>query len=636
MDESQLPRPEAGNRIPLATEIMSYLGGVLAVAGVAVLIGMFWDKLGVVGQLALTGLVAAACLAGGLLIGRIEDRAAHRLQEFLLALGVLATGAFTGIAAFHVAEAIIRVPPNPEVSVPGASEWGYLFGFIGIALVGAVVYWRYRFVLQQLAVAVGVFFVPMFAIQLAFRSFTVPDWINSAVWITIGLLWGVAGLRKLLAPGETTALVISCTGILLGLFTFSTYNPNLDWAKRPMWPLWVALCGALLMLLAGVLLKRIVVTGFGSAGAMIFIPMLLAEQFQGSVMVPVLILMLGIVLMAAAAFVALRKRRGGQAGAPAAAETDPQSPQPEPPTAAKPPRVIPIVSEILGYIGGAFALGASIALVTAYADKIGAWGQIAVCLVAAIAGLVGGFAIGRIDDPGARRLQQFLLLVGVAGIGATKGLAVYRILKSGVLGVSGLLAPANAADWGLFVGALAAVIVGGIVWWFCRTGLQQLAFGVSLATACITALALPQTEGPYWVVGLVLLVIGLVWGAMGYAGLLRPVNAALALGTVGVVAGFLTMASMGNDSPHAWALWSGLAATVVLLALGLLTRRYVVVGISALGLWQFLPAILGELFPDSIAGPIVVMVLGVVFIGTGVAVAIRAQRKRARGQATAS
>ena len=52
-------------------------------------------------------------------------------------------------------------------------------------------------------------------------------------------------------------------------------------------------------------------------------------------------------------------------------------------------------------------------------------------------------------------------------------------------------------------------------------------------------------------------------------------------------------------------------------------------------LWQFLPAILGEVFPDSIAGPIVVMVLGVLFIGGGVAVAIRAQHKRA-GQGLAA
>jgi hypothetical protein len=637
MEESQALGSEANNRIPLATEVMSYLGGVLAVAGVAVLIGTFWDKLGVVGQLALTGMVAASCLVGGGLIGRIEDRAAHRIQEFLLALGVLATGAFIGIAAFHVADAIIHTPANGDVYVPGASEWAYLFGFLGIAVVGAAVYWRYRFVLQQLAVAVGVFFVPVLALQLVYGTITVPGWINAVVWIAIGLLWGAAGLRRLLAPGETTALVISCAGILVGLFMLSIYNPSLDWVNRPVWPLWSALCGALLLLSAGVVLKRIVITGFGAAGAMIFIPFILAEQFDGSIMVPVLILMMGVALIGIAVYVAVRKRSTSPVSPsePSASEVQPVDPMAGPPVALKAPRTIPLVSEILGYIGGAFALGASIALITAYADNIGAWGQIAVCLLAAVAGLIGGFAIGRIDDRGARRLEQFLLLVGVAGVGATKGLAVYRIVTSGVLGAGGLFAPWTAGDWAWFLGTAAAAIVGGIVWWFCRTWVQQLAFGASLGAACITVLALPQTEGPYWVVGLVLVVIGVIWGAMGYAGLLTPANAAVALGALGVVAGFLAMAMMGYDSPHSWALWAGLATTVALTVLGLLTRRYVVVGICALGLWQFLPAILTDLFPDSIAGPIVVMVLGVVFIGSGVALAIRAQRKRTHGQAAA-
>ncbi len=241
------------------------------------------------------------------------------------------------------------------------------------------------------------------------------------------------------------------------------------------------------------------------------------------------------------------------------------------------------------------------------------------CAIAAIAGLVGGFMIGRIDDKGAKRLEQFLLAVGVAGSGAAAGLGAYRLVLSGVLGAGGILAVSTAGDWGFFVGSAVAAVVGGVVWWFRRTWLQELAFGISVALACVTVLAIPQTEGPDWVVGAVVLVLGVVWGALGYRGVIEPVNAALALGSLGVIAGFLAMAGMGPQAPYVWALWSGLAAALGLLGLGLVTKRYVVVGIAALGLWQFLPAILSEVFPDSIAGPIVVMILGVLFIGGGVA-----------------
>ncbi len=367
---------------------------------------------------------------------------------------------------------------------------------------------------------------------------------------------------------------------------------------------------------------------------MVFVTMLLAERFQDSLILPLAFIMLGVVLMAVAAFVAVQKAaqarcqrrlrpRRNRWGLPG---------RRNPPSR---PRLVPVVSEILGYIGGAFALGGGLALITAFADEIGAFGQIAVCAIAAIAGLVGGFMIGRIDDKGAKRLEQFLLAVGVAASGAAAGLGAYRLVLSGVLGAGGILAVSTAGDWGFFVGSAVAAVVGGVVWWFRRTWLQELAFGISVALACVTVLAIPQTEGPDWVVGAVVLALGVVWGALGYRGVIEPVNAALALGSLGVIAGFLAMAGMGPQAPYVWALWSGLAAALGLLGLGLVTKRYVVVGIAALGLWQFLPAILSEVFPDSIAGPIVVMILGVLFIGGGVAVAIRAQHKRA-GQGLAA
>ncbi len=151
-----------GARIPLVTEIMSYLGGILAVVGVGVLIGMFWEQLGVFGQVGLTAATAAACLVGGVLIGRIEDKGAHRIQEFLLFVGVAVAGVTIGIAGFHIADAIIAEPgPRTPSTRPGPSEWAMLCGFLGTAIVGSVVYWRYRFVLQQIAVAIGVFFAPV-------------------------------------------------------------------------------------------------------------------------------------------------------------------------------------------------------------------------------------------------------------------------------------------------------------------------------------------------------------------------------------------------------------------------------------------------------------------------------------------
>ena len=272
VDETQTVGPESAVRIPLVTEIMSYLGGILAVAGVAVLVGMFWDTLGIVGQVGLTGVTAVACLAGGIFIGRIQDKGAHRLQEFLLLAGVLVSGACIGIVGFHIADALIEIPA-PEFNmeyIPGAGEWGVFAGFLGIAVVGAVVYWRYRFLLQQLAFALGVFVAPTLAIPLFVRP-TVDEWANAVIWVTLGVVWAVAGMRRKLPPGETTALTVSGAGILFGLFAFSFFNPGHQ-EVRVLWPLWVCAWRCRTPPCCRVALKKIVLTGFGAAGVMIFIP----------------------------------------------------------------------------------------------------------------------------------------------------------------------------------------------------------------------------------------------------------------------------------------------------------------------------------------------------------------------------
>ena len=89
-----------------------------------------------------------------------------------------------------------------------------------------------------------------------------------------------------------------------------------------------------------------------------------------------------------------------------------------------PPRGIPPVAEALGYIGGALALSAVIALLATFWPELGIAGHVGIGVTLAAVGLLGGFAIGRNASAAAQRLSQFLLLVGCAGVGATAGFAV--------------------------------------------------------------------------------------------------------------------------------------------------------------------------------------------------------------------
>jgi hypothetical protein len=630
MERAEIEQGGPGGRVPLATEILGYLGGAFAAAAAVALIGTFWDALGAVGQLGLSGLVAAACLLGGVVFGRIEDRAARRLQQFLLFLGVAAIGGFAGIAAWHVADPLLKVPADNPDMLLGPGEWALFVAFLAIAIVGGIVYWRYRFAGPQIVVGIGAGMTVVAGVTVAYGRVDAPSWMVAAPLVALGVAWGALGLRGLLPPRESTALSVSGATTFFGLYLLATWSDE-SAARGAIahWPLYTALAGALLLLVAGIALKRIVTIGFGAAGAVVFVPMLLGEVFSSSIAVPVSILLLGVLLILAGVGVAVRPRRPEKAPVDEAVAG-----QPAEAASPAPVRRVPVATEILGYIGGAFCMGAGIALVVGYAEQIGVWGQIALCAVAAAAGLAGGLAIGRIQDKGAKRLEQFLLAVGATGAGAMVGLGVFRLVDSGAIAATGVLGRGNAGDWAWFLGAAVSAVVGGVAWWFRRTWMQQIVFGVSVALACVTVLAIPDAGGPTWVVGLVLVLVGLVWGGLGLGGRMTPVNAALALGSIGIIGGCLAMAigpveANGDQVIYTWALWAGLAACAALVVLGLGVRRYVLVGTGAVGLFQFLPQVIQQVFPGEIAGPIAILVVGVVLIGGGVAFALRAQRKRA-------
>ena len=292
----------------------------------------------------------------------------------------------------------------------------------------------------------------------------------------------------------------------MGLFALASYSPNYGSEQQPTWPTWLALGGALASAVGRRSAEEDHLHGlrFGR-GDGVRHRCSLAERFQDSIILPLAFIMLGVVLMAVAAFVAARRQRKL-----AAARRPRQSRnQRSPPYSRSPPSRLGSSRSSRRSSATSAAHSRWVAAsrsIVVFADEIGMFGQIARLCGRGVAGLVGGFMIGRIDDKGAKRLEQFLLAVGVAGVGAMAGLAAYRIVCRGLLGVDGILASSTAVDWGLFVGSTRRGrrrrrACGGCR----RTWLQEIAFGVSVALACRHGRsAIPQAEGPDWVVGLVL------------------------------------------------------------------------------------------------------------------------------------
>ncbi len=159
-----------------------------------------------------------------------------------------------------------------------------------------------------------------------------------------------------------------------------------------------------------------------------------------------------------------------------------------------PERRIPLAAEILGYVGGALALGAVVALLTAYWVQIGFFGREAIALGLMLAGLLGGYAIARSDTPAANRLSQFLLFIGRDRCGGGGRLRRLRadtppVPGHGAQSWSDVMFRNKAADWAVFSAFATAAVVGGAVWWGRRTVLQHLAFGLGVGIGTLLLLA---------------------------------------------------------------------------------------------------------------------------------------------------
>src|SRR3989442_1827710 len=107
-----------------ATEVITYAGALVTLAGLGTLLGTQYRQLGVVGRLAIPGLVAIAAL----LVARAfpgERARARRAQTSLVTLAVAAIGLFTG-------QLQAEILGGPDASIP--PQTGYR-----IILVAAVV-----------------------------------------------------------------------------------------------------------------------------------------------------------------------------------------------------------------------------------------------------------------------------------------------------------------------------------------------------------------------------------------------------------------------------------------------------------------------------------------------------------------
>jgi hypothetical protein len=270
-----------------------------------------------------------------------------------------------------------------------------------------------------------------------------------------------------------------------------------------------------------------------------------------------------------------------------------------------PRRRLPLVAEVVGYVGAAIAITAATVTVHQFWKHVPAVAELALAAAIATGLLAAGAATRAGSDPAFARLRSVLWLLATASVTAFAAVLAHRYLR-----MSGQdVAVTSAATW------MACSLP---LWWKTRSALQHVAaFGGAIALTGTVLERLDPGVGNFGY-GLALWIVAALWAVGTYRRYLPPRTAGILLSG----AGLLTGAIISMDAAAGQAL--AISTVAGLLTVGVITRRVPVIVIGAIGVLYVVPDAANRYLPGSLAAPLAVAVVGIVLLG----IALRLARSR--------
>ncbi|MCP3974838.1 MAG: hypothetical protein GY720_10120 [bacterium] len=263
---------------------------------------------------------------------------------------------------------------------------------------------------------------------------------------------------------------------------------------------------------------------------------------------------------------------------------------------------IPIITEILGYVGAALALWAVMFLVTEFWGNLSDWAQISLFAVVAIVLLAAGTALLDTAEPAIRRLSSILWAGSVVSLSGSTFIAF-----ESVAGLDPEL------PWTL-VGAIAAAI-GGLMLRRHPSVAQQVVLFAAVLTTAIALLSFgPEPE--MFVFGFVVWAYGLVWMLVARSGLLQPKGAGMVLGAVAMLVGAQITGAEGDLTTIGVLL--GLATAGMLAGFGVMLRERLPIILGGVGIFLFVPQAMFHFFGEAMGGMFGLFASGLLLVGLAI------------------
>lgn len=281
-------------------------------------------------------------------------------------------------------------------------------------------------------------------------------------------------------------------------------------------------------------------------------------------------------------------------------------PQPEPPP--QPLEIeeeedrIPIITEILGYVGAALAIWAVVFLVSEFWGNLSDWAQAGLFGALGVLLFAAGAALLDTAEPALRRLSSVLW----AGSALALGGGCYIVFDP-------ILSYSAATTWTL-IGA-AGVVAGGLMLHRQESVAQHV---VLFAAAMITIMSMlnlgPDPE--MFVYGLVAWAFGLIWILVTRAGVLRPTTTGMVLGAIGMLYGAQMAAFEGEAG--AFGILLGLATAALFATAGVMLKERLTIVLGGIGIFWFVPQAMFHFFGEAFGGMVGLFVSGLAIVGLAV------------------
>lgn len=264
----------------VVTEAAGYLGGALVVVATLLIGARYWGDLTTPTQLATTGAAAAGLLvAGALVSGR--GRAGSRLASVLWLASTAGVSALLALAV----ETAPTWEPHAVLVVAGTTA----------AYATALWAWH-RVVVQQIAMMVALMMTATVAIADETTSDSLPGlgaWGAAGVWLLLG--WG-----GWLAPRRAVLALAAAAMMLAAVTTLPT-----------AWGFALAFVTVALLVALAVRLRELLLLAVAAIGALQVLPAAAVEWFPDSMLAPFTLLAVGVLMVGAAVWTALRKGPSG-------------------------------------------------------------------------------------------------------------------------------------------------------------------------------------------------------------------------------------------------------------------------------------------------------------------------------------